>query len=124
MKDVPAGRVLVDGLSVGDVGNVVLRDRGHLAQDGLVIVVASMDSTTGELLSGPDIVSRGFVYVKEADELMNKAHKEVLQVIQKASRGGNPNFNDIKTQIRDTLGNFIYKQTKRSPMILPIIMEL
>jgi ribonuclease J len=123
---VPAGQVLVDGYGVGDVGNVVLRDRRHLSQDGLIVVVATIDEHSGLLISGPDIVSRGFVYVRENEELMEQAR----QVVQKslgsalaASRRG-VDHAQIKTRVRDDLFKFLFAKTGRKPMILPVIMDV
>ncbi|MDL2215671.1 RNase J family beta-CASP ribonuclease [Ruminococcaceae bacterium OttesenSCG-928-N02] len=124
LKDVPSGRVLVDGIGVGDVGTGVLRDRVHLAQDGLVIVVATMDGTTGETLSGPDIVTRGFVYVREGDQLMNQLRAEIEKTLKATNRNAAVDLDNIKARVRETVSNFIYKKTKRSPMILPIIMQV
>lgn len=121
---VPVGAVLVDGLGVGDVGNVVLRDRQHLAEDGILIVVLSLDSATGELLAGPDIVSRGFVYVKESDALMEEAHKIIEKAVLNCLKKNITDWGKIKGTIKDTLGDFVWKKTKRRPMILPIIMEI
>jgi len=115
---------LVDGLGVGDVGNVVLRDRQHLAEDGIMIVVVALDSVTGEVVSGPDLVSRGFVYVKESDELMDEARELMQDVMDSCVSRGMTDWGRIKNQIKDTLGDFIWKKTKRRPMILPIIMEV
>ena len=121
---VPVGTVLVDGLGVGDVGNVVLRDRQHLAEDGILIVVMSLEGTTGELLAGPDIVSRGFVYVKESDELMDEAHKVIEKAVFGCLDKNITDWGKIKGTIKDTLSEFVWKKTKRRPMILPIIMEI
>ena len=120
----PAGAVMVDGLGVGDVGNVVLRDRRHLSQDGLVIVVATVDSNTGEVLAGPDLVSRGFVYVRESEELMNEARRLVVQCFEKCQAEHVRDWNSVKTRVRETLSSYIFRRTKRSPMILPILMEV
>ena len=121
---VPVGTVLVDGLGVGDVGNVVLRDRQHLAEDGILIVVLSLEGTTGELLAGPDIVSRGFVYVKESDELMEEAHRVIEKAVYSCLDKNITDWGKIKGTIKDTLSEFVWKKTKRRPMILPIIMEI
>ncbi len=121
---VPVGSILVDGLGVGDVGNVVLRDRQHLAEDGIVIVVMSLDGATGELLAGPDIVSRGFVYVRESDELMEEAHYTVELALQNCLDRGITDWGKLKSVSKDALGDFFWKKTKRRPMILPIIMEV
>ena len=121
---VPVGAILVDGLGVGDVGNIVLRDRQHLAEDGIMIVVLALDGATGELVSGPDLVSRGFVYVKESDELMFEARELMAHVMEGCVSRGCTDWGRIKTNIRDSLSEFIWKKTKRRPMILPIIMEV
>ena len=118
---VTAGQVFVDGYGVGDVGSVVLRDRRHLAQDGMIVVVMAMSGDTGELVSGPDLITRGFVYVKESEELMD----ELKQVAQEAA--GNAVGGDwaaIKGAVKGDLSAYLYKKTKRSPMILPVIMEV
>ncbi len=122
---VPAGQVLVDGYGVGDVGNVVLRDRRHLSQDGLIVVVATVDSESGLLLSGPDIVSRGFVYVRENEELMEEARRLVQRSLNHAlSAGRNADHQQIKTRVRDDLFKFLFAKTGRKPMILPVIMSV
>ena len=122
---VQVGTILVDGLGVGDVGNVVLRDRQHLAEDGIMIVVMALDSASGQLVGGPDLVSRGFVYVKESDELMEEAGELMRNVLERATSGrGGSDWGKIKTAVKDSLGDFIWKKTKRRPMILPIIMEV
>lgn len=121
---VPAGRVLVDGLGVGDVGSIVLRDRKHLAQDGLIVVVCTMDFSNGYIVSGPDIVSRGFVYVRESEPLMETAKNKVTKVLENCSAEGIREWGIMKTKIKEDLSKFFYEQTKRSPMILPIIMEI
>ncbi len=123
-EPVVAGSVMVDGLGVGDVGNVVLRDRRHLSQDGLVIIVATVDSVTGEVLAGPDIVSRGFVYVREAEKLIEDAKEQVRQVLDRCHAENVRDWNSVKTRIRETTSAFMYRRTKRSPMILPILMEV
>ena len=121
---VPTGAIMVDGLGVGDVGNVVLRDRQRLSKDGIIIVVFALDMYNKEILAGPDIVSRGFVYVKESDELMNEALEVVSETIDGCLNRGQTDWNRLKTIIRDELGDYIWKQTKRKPMILPIIQEV
>ena len=121
---VQVGSILVDGLGVGDVGNVVLRDRQHLAEDGIMIVVLGLDSATGQLVSGPDLVSRGFVYVKESDELMEEARALMTNVLDNCIGRGCSDWGKIKSTVKDSLGDFIWKKTKRRPMILPIIMEV
>lgn len=121
---VPAGRVLVDGLGVGDVGAIVLRDRKHLAEDGLIVAVATIDREVGEILAGPDIVSRGFVYVRESEELMNEARELLTETLQSCLDNNVHEWNAIKGKMKDNLSDFIFTRTKRSPMILPIIMEI
>lgn len=121
---VPAGQVMVDGLGVGDVGNIVLRDRKHLSEDGLMVVVVSMETETGQIVAGPDIISRGFVYVRESEGLMEGAKEVVLKALQECEEKNITSWNYIKNVIKDTLKNYIWQKTKRSPMILPIIMEV
>lgn len=121
---VPAGRVFVDGLGVGDVGSIVLRDRKHLAEDGLIIAVATIDRDTGVILAGPDVVSRGFVYVRESEELLGEARKLLTESLQSCLDRNMKDWNTIKGKMKDNLSEFIFAKTKRSPMILPIIMEL
>ncbi len=121
---VPAGRVFVDGLGVGDVGSIVLRDRKHLAQDGLIIAVATIESESGTILAGPDVVSRGFVYVRESEELMDAAKTLLTKTLQNCLDNKVHEWNTIKTKMKDELGDFIYTKTKRRPMILPVIMEI
>ena len=118
------GGILVDGLGVGDVGNIVLRDRQHLAEDGIIIVVMTLGNVSGEILSGPDIVSRGFVYVRESEELMEEAQEVIEDAIRSAMSRKSSDWGRIKNAIRDDLSDFLWKRTKRSPMILPIIMEV
>ena len=122
--NVPAGRVLVDGLGVGDVGSIVLRDRKHLAQDGLIVIVTTIDSFTGEVLAGPDIVSRGFVYVRESEALMEEAKHVVKEALSQCTGKNIRDWGNIKVVVKDALSQFVYKQTQRSPMILPVIMEI
>ena len=121
---VPVGSILVDGLGVGDVGNVVLRDRQHLAEDGILIVVMSLDKYSGQLVAGPDIVSRGFVYVRESDELMEEAHQVVDSAICGCIDRGITDWGKLKSTTKDVLGEYVWRKTKRRPMILPIIMEV
>lgn len=123
-KKVPSGQVLVDGLGVGDVGSVVLKDRKHLSEDGLISVVVAIDKEKKKIVSGPDIISRGFVYVKESGNLMSGAKKVVLKKVQDSLNGRNIQFNQIKSDIRDELRGYLFSKTKRNPMILPIIMEV
>ncbi len=121
---VPVGAILVDGLGVGDVGNVVLRDRQHLAEDGIMIVVMALESHSDQLVSGPDIVSRGFVYVRESDELLDEARLLVDQAVQDCLDRGKTDWGKLKSTVKDVLSDFVWKKTKRRPMILPIIMEV
>lgn len=122
--NVPAGDVYVDGLGVGDVGNVVLNDRKRLSQDGIIIVVATIDAHEGYVVSGPDIVSRGFVYVKDNEELMNAARDLACMVIDEQYDSKYHDWNSVKTKVRDEISRLMYEKTKRSPMILPIFMEI
>lgn len=121
---VTTGGILVDGLGVGDVGNVVLRDRQHLAEDGILIVVMSIDEYTGQLVAGPDIVSRGFVYVKESDELMEEARMVVDEAVSGCIDRGITDWGKLKGVTKDALSEYVWRKTKRRPMILPIIMEV
>ena len=121
---VPSGKVLVDGSGVGDVGNIVLRDRKHLSQDGLIVVVATVDMHARYVLSGPDIVSRGFVYVRESEDLMEQMRTVAAQAMDKSLSGRDADFYAIKNRVKDDLGKFIYQKTKRRPMILPVIMHV
>ncbi len=121
---VPSGRMLVDGYGVGDVGNIVLRDRRHLAQDGLIVVVATVDADEGTIISGPDIISRGFVYVREAEELMDEVRDLVRKVLNDTLNSGATEWNQIKTNVKDALSKYLYTKTKRKPMILPVIMNV
>ena len=122
--EIPAGKVLVDGAGVGDIGSVVLRDRRHLSEDGLVVVVATVDTDSRSIVSGPDIVSRGFVYVKESEELMREVRRTAEQSITRLIEKKVTDWAHIKSVIRDDLAKFIFKETKRKPMILPVIMDL
>ena len=119
-----AGNVLIDGLGVGDVGNIVLRDRRQLSQDGIMIVVVGVDGATNQIVSGPDIVSRGFVYVREAEDLMGEAKDKVQVALDKCEENNNTEWSALKTAIRDSLGRFLFEKTRRRPMIIPIIMEV
>ena len=121
---VPVGSILVDGLGVGDVGNVVLRDRQHLGEDGILIVVMAMEKSCNYLVSGPEIVSRGFVYVKESDELMDEARQVVEDTVQDLLDRGIGDWGKIKAATKDALSEYVWKKTKRRPMIMPIIMEV
>ena len=122
---VPIGNVLVDGLGVGDVGNIVLRDRKHLSEDGLMIVVVTISKEDGKVLAGPDIISRGFVYVRESEGLMEEARNVLTNAVEDClTHQRNADWSKIKLVIRDTMNEFIWKRTKRKPMILPIIMDV
>ena len=121
---VPVGSILVDGLGVGDVGNVVLRDRQHLAEDGILIVVMSLDKYSGQLVAGPDIVSRGFVYVRESDELLEEARQMVDNAVSGCIDRGVTDWGKLKNTTKDVLSEYVWRKTKRRPMILPIIMEV
>ena len=122
---VHTGEVLVDGLGVGDVGNIVLRDRQHLAEDGILIVVMTLEKKTNRLLAGPDIVSRGFVYVRESEGLMEDARKVLVDAVDNClHRQRGADWSKITLVVRDTMNEFIWKRTKRRPMILPIIMDV
>ncbi|WP_232697095.1 ribonuclease J [Brevibacillus daliensis] len=121
---VPAGNVLIDGLGVGDVGNIVLRDRKLLSQDGILVVVVTLSKQNGTILSGPDIISRGFVYVRESEELMEEANRIVTLTLQKCMDENVNEWSSLKNNVKESLGRFLYEQTKRRPMILPIIMEV
>ena len=121
---VPCGKILVDGLGVGDVGNIVLRDRQHLSQDGLIVIVMTMDGSTGEIVSGPDVVSRGFVYVRESETLMDDVKKVINEEVRMFEEEGVRDWSTIKSTLKDDLRDYIFQRTKRNPMILPIIMEL
>ena len=123
-QSVQAGQIFVDGLGVGDVGSVVLRDRRHLSQDGLVVVVFTVDRATGEVLSGPDIVSRGFVYVKESEQLIGEARQKARSVLEKYRDYEYKDWMVIKSKIREQVSHVLYQRTKRSPMVLPIVMEI
>ncbi|GAX90586.1 ribonuclease J [Effusibacillus lacus] len=119
-----AGNVLIDGLGVGDVGNIVLRDRKLLSQDGILVVVVTLSKQDGTILSGPDIISRGFVYVRESEELLEEANKIVMQTLAKLVSENVNEWSSLKNGVRDALGRYLYEQTRRRPMILPIIMEV
>jgi ribonuclease J len=121
---VTAGRVLIDGLGVGDVGNIVLRDRKQLSQDGILIVVVTIDKETGVVVAGPDIVSRGFVYVRESEQLIEEAKVKVKIALQKCETKGITEWASIKSNIRDAISKYLYEKTRRRPMIMPIIMEV
>lgn len=121
---VQVGSVFVDGLGVGDVGNIVMRDRQHLAEDGIIIVVLTLESGSGQVLAGPDIVSRGFVYVRGSESLMDEAQKVLNGTVNGLTEKGITDWGKIKTEIKDSLGDYVWKKTKRRPMIIPIIMEV
>ena len=123
-ENVPSGMVLVDGLGVGDVGNVVLRDRRHLSEDGIIIVTATVENGTGRVLAGPDLISRGFVYVKESDALMGGARTLMESTMDRSLAEDGLDWNTVKGRMREALSSYIYRKTKRSPMILPILMEV
>lgn len=123
-QDVPSGQVLVDGLGIGDVGSIVLRDRKHLSEDGLIVVVVSLNKKERRIVSGPDIISRGFVYVRESGDLMEDAKGVVDKSVKRCLRQKSMDWNTIKGAIRDDLRSYLFQQTKRNPMILPIIMDV
>ena len=121
---VACGAILVDGLGVGDVGNIVLRDRQNLAQNGIIVVVLTLEKHSNQLLSGPDIVSRGFVYVRESEDLLEEAHSVVADAVADCLDRHVSDWGKIKNIIKDSLSDFLWKRMKRNPMILPIIMEV
>ena len=121
---VPSGVVLIDGLGVGDVGNIVLRDRKHLAQDGIIVVVVTIGKQDKAILSGPEVLSRGFVYVRESEDLMEESREVALGALNKCFFEGLTDWNSLKTALKNDLGDFVYSKTKRKPMILPVIMEV
>ena len=121
---VPAGKVFVDGTGVGDVGSVVLRDRKHLAQDGMIVVCINISSQDGGLISGPDIITRGFIYVKESEELMEELRNVVMETIERCNRKHIRDWGALKSAIKNDLSGYLFKTTKRNPMILPVIMEV
>ncbi len=121
---VPSGKVLIDGIGVGDVGNIVLRDRKHLSQDGVIIVVAAVDGEGGFIVSGPDIISRGFVYVRESEELMDSARSIAKDAIETSLYTGHTDWIEIKNSVRDALAKYVYHETHRRPMIIPVIMNV
>ena len=121
---VTAGAIMVDGLGVGDVGNIVLRDRRQLSQDGILIAVVAMDKANGCVVSGPEIVSRGFVYVRESEQLMEEARNKIQEALDRCEANGTVDWGTIKNTVRDILGKFLYEKTKRRPMIMPIILEV
>ena len=121
---VPAGKMLVDGLGVGDVGSVVLRDRKHLAEDGMIVVVVNLSGEDGSLLSGPDIITRGFVYVKESGDLMEELHDIAEKAVSDCVDQGITDWSTVKASIKSSMSNYLFRHTKRNPMILPVIMEI
>ena len=121
---VQAGKVLVDGLGVWDVGNIVLKDRQKLSQDGLIIVVITMDSRSGKIIAGPDVISRGFVYVRESENLMEEIKHLLREELGKCEEKHITDWATLKLVVREELGDYIYKKTKREPMLIPIIMEV
>ena len=121
---VPTGAIFVDGLGIGDVGNIVIRDRQKLSEEGIIIVVMTLDSAAKTVLAGPDIISRGFIYVREAEGLMEEADEVVREAVDRVLSENSPDWNRIKTEVRDALGEFVWKRMKRRPMILPILMEV
>ena len=121
---VPAGKVYVDGTGVGDVGSVVLRDRKHLAQDGMIVVCVNLSSEDGSVISGPDIITRGFIYVKESEELMEELREVAMEAIERCARRRSRDWATIKAAIKNDISGYLYRQTKRNPMILPVIMEI
>lgn len=123
-QSVPSGNVLVDGLGVGDVGNIVLRDRKHLSEDGLIVVVVTMSKQEGKVIAGPDIISRGFVYVRESEDLMEEARNVVRSALSECEKRNITDWSTLKSSIKDSLRSFLYEKIKRNPMILPIIMEV
>ncbi len=124
VETVQSGRILVDGLGIGDVGNMVLRDRQHLSQDGLIIVVLTLESSTGEVIAGPDVITRGFIYVKDSENIMDDIKAEVRQEVRECELRGIKDWTTIKNVVRDNLRDYIFYKTKRNPMIIPVIMEV
>ena len=124
VETVPAGRVFVDGIGVGDVGSVVLRDRKHLAEDGMIVVCVNLSAEDGSVITGPDIITRGFIYVKESEDLMNSLQEVAMEAIGRCQRKHVRDWSVIKSAIKNDLSGYLYKQTKRNPMILPVIMEI
>jgi ribonuclease J len=121
---VPSGKVYVDGTGVGDVGSVVLRDRKHLAQDGMIVVCVNISAEDGEIITGPDIITRGFIYVKESEELMEELREVALEAMDRCRRKRVRDWSSIKSAIKNDISGYLYKTTKRNPMILPVIMEI
>jgi len=124
-KEVPSDYIMVDGLGVGDVGEVVLRDRQMLAKDGIFVIIAVVNRKTGKVQESPDIISRGFVYLRESKELLYETRKKVIQTIEKATASGHVvNWTYIKDNVKNTLGDFLFQKTQRRPMVLPVIIEV
>ena len=121
---VPAGKVMVDGLGIGDVGSIVLKDRQHLAQDGLIIVVLAINGSTGEIISGPEIISRGFVYIRESENLMEEMKQTLRHKLGALQENHITDWAVIKLTVKDTLRDFLLQRNRRNPMVLPIIMEV
>jgi len=121
---VPAGKVFVDGIGVGDVGSVVLRDRKHLAQDGMIVVCVNISAQDGAVISGPDIITRGFVYVKESEDLMEELREVAMEAIDRCYRKRIRDWATVKSAIKNDLSGYLFKTTKRNPMILPVITEI
>ena len=122
--DVPAGQVLIDGLGVGDVGSMVLRELKHLSEDGIIVVALSIDTFSGDVVAGPELITRGFIYVKENDDVLVEAKRIVEQTLDTFNLRNIHDINAIKTKIRDSLSRYLYQVTRRSPMILPVIMDV
>ena len=124
-EKVPSNYIFVDGLGVGDVGEIVLRDRQMLAEDGMFVIVAIVDSKTGKVKNSPDIISRGFVYLRESKDLLRQTRKKVIEIVDKTAGHGLPvNWSYVKDEIRNKIGNFLHSKTSRRPMILPVVIEV
>ena len=124
-EKVPANYVMVDGLGVGDVGNVVLRERQQLAQDGMFTVIVVIDANTGKQIGNADLISRGFIYMRNNQELLKEARMEIKKIIEQKTRGGYPiNWEYVRSSIRDDMGQYLFNKTQRRPMILPVIIEV
>jgi len=123
-ETVPAGIVMVDGLGVGDVGEIVLRDRQAMAEEGMFVDIATVSNKTGELIGSPDIISRGFVYMREKEDLINRARNQVKKILSSHKDKTPDNWSNIKHKIRENLGQFLYQETKRRPMVLPVVIEV
>lgn len=121
--EVPSGAVMVDGLGVGDVGSIVLRDRKHLAEDGLIVVVAAINAKNKRIVSGPDIISRGFVYVREAEDMINGARDVAKAALEESIGSGVRDWTTLKNRMKDEVSRYVYNKTKRSPMVLTVIQE-